>query len=528
MALGSYNLSHQRQAYHYYVTPQKRRISLNSRWWQSWIITISTGIAPDGVDFSTAIGQPTIAASIEAMSPTGVDFETLVGEIGVKLNIRPTGVDFLTSVGSITEITETFSRAQIGHDASSSFVSKNTSTNPQSIFRQFMFNNSIMSGRVVKYSPISRSYKDVVGKQFNIDLENASQLMNDIIEDRSNFRNHGDVLYGYATTTDTPDLLSMGGGFLTNATYNKGKATLTFKNRLDILSQLFVSIDTTSRQGASFVAGNHNPADLLWTILTASSYGGGFSNVTCYTNPQINYDSWKEWKDQLNTESIVVRGFFPYGTNIQQAIKSIAEITDSAIYVEADNRLFFQRYLTGANSYTSTVSDNSAIRYSVKGDAYDMCNKYTIPMSYNVTSNQIGNSPSGTVTAINQTSINSFGTISKEPTTKLVWYVDSASALTLANRITTRRKEPEIAISLTTPIKYLQQQLTDILYVNLDEVNLVDQPYTIIGQTIDIEKQEQSFDLSVGHGIAVANVTAFELNDPDLGTLDNGGVSVLA
>jgi hypothetical protein len=56
---------------------------------------------------------------------------------------QPDGVDFLTAVGSITEITETFSRCFIGHDASSYFLSKNLSTNPSSIVRTFMLLHSL-------------------------------------------------------------------------------------------------------------------------------------------------------------------------------------------------------------------------------------------------------------------------------------------------------------------------------------------------------------------------------------------------
>jgi len=69
--------------------------------------------------------------------------------------------------------------------------------------------------------------------------------------------------------------------------------------------------------------------------------------------------------------------------------------------------------------------------------------------------------------------------------------------------------------------------LGDIFFVNIDEVGLVDQPYTLIAETIDIENMTQTLELSVGHGIAISNITAFELDDPDLGTLNNT-VSVLA
>ena len=60
-----------------------------------------------------------------------------------------------------------------------------------------------------------------------------------------------------------------------------------------------------------------------------------------------------------------------------------------------------------------------------------------------------------------------------------------------------------------------------MFYVNLDEVGLYDQPYTLIGKTVNLENQEMELDLSVGHGIGIANLTVFELGDDILGRLDN-------
>lgn len=507
MALGSYGRSHQRQTLYYHLA--------------------DTSIYIQGLDFQSEIGRPTLATSIEALSVNGLDFETAVGDLNIRTNIIINGLDFEAALGNVN-VTESFSMAYIGHDASSLFISKNQSTNPSSVVKRFTYNNSDFSGRVVKFGSIQREYSKVVGKNFTIDLENASGLMNDLNQNRANLRKTGDVMYGYQATTSSADVISIGAGKLTNVSYdNKNGAKLTFKTRLDTLAQKKVSIDTSSRQGANFATSNHNPADLLFHILTANSYGGGYSAIASKTNPVIHYDSWKAWRDQLASESITVRGFIPFGTNYQKTIQALAEITDSAIYVEADNRLFFARYLTGTNSFTAVASENDILRMSATVNAYDMCNQYSVPMSYSVNSNKLSDSPSGVVTVVNTSSVNSFGTISKEPTTKLFWYTSSANATGLANRITVRRRQPEVAVKITTPIKYLNQQLTDIMRINISELGIVDQPYTIIGETIDLEKDTIAFDLSVGHGIAIANITVFELNDDVLGRLNNT-IGVLA
>jgi hypothetical protein len=499
MALGSYNRSHQRQAYNLYVTPPKRRISLNSWWWQSWIAVIGKGVNPDGVDLTSAIGDIALNNPVTAITMDGVDFQSAVGEDGFGIGIR---------------------RCKIGHEASSFYVGKNTSTNPSSIKRVFRFAEVDRNDRVVTYPTINRNYTDVVAKPFTMKLENASKLFNEIIEDRTKFKQTGMVEYGYQSSTYSADVLCLGGGFLTNANYDNGEVSFTFKNQMGKLAETRMSVDTTSRQGISFVGSNWNPADLTWTILTVNSLSLQLSSVKSYTNPDIHYDSWKAWYDTLDSENITVNGYFPFATNFQKALQSIAENTDSAIYVEGDNRIYFKRNLVGVESFAATVQNSDIISISTQGDAYDMCNQYSVPISYAVTGGSLG-LPHSTVVFNDTASQNSFGIVQHEPTTSLIWYTNSANANNLAQRIVFRRKEPEVALKIKTPIKYLNQQLADLFYVTHDATGLNDVPYTLIGESINVETQTMDLDLSVGHGIAVANMSVFTLGDTISGRLNN-------
>jgi hypothetical protein len=484
-------------------------------------------ISPTGVDLASAVGEPTLVLTTsESLIPTGVDFESAVGSLALSRGILPEGIDLVTEVGTVFVSTIVESKCRLGHELTPFFLDQQASTNPRSIVKQFTFNNSVFSDRVVRFPQVKRAYADVVGKPFSITLENASQLMNDIIQNRTNFRKDGEVAFGYQFNPSFADFGCVGKGFLINADYSDSTVTLNFKNQMDILSQVFVSTDTTSQQGASFVGSNYNPADLTFTILTANSYGAGLDGTTSTANTDIEYESWVDWKNTLGSESIVVQGFFPYGTNYVQALQGIAELTDSAIYVEANNKIYFRRNLVGTNSFSAVVSGSDIISFEAKGDAYDMCNRYTVPVSFAVQSNAIIG-PKSTVTRDNTASINSYDVIRKQPTSNLIWYVDTAGAANLGDRIVFRRKEPELALNVKTPLKYMQQQLGDLVFVNIDEVGLSDQPYTLIAETIDIENNTMTLDLSVGHGIAIANISAFELDDPDIGTLNNT-VSVLA
>ena len=539
---------------HYYNLPKEHKTVKLGYWhknpYNNYGLIGVAGLLPDGVDFETTVGSFTLATSFEGLSPTGVDFETSVGSFSLFLttseDIVLNGVDFETSVGTPsigrglladgvdlqTEVgsmivgTIVESKCRLGHELTPFFLNEQQSTNPRSIVKQFTFNDSVFSDRVTRFPAISKAYADVVGKPFTITLENASQIMNDVIQNRTNFRSSGELSFGYQFNPSHVDFGCVGKGFLINANYNNSTVRLNFKNQMDILSQVFVSTDTTSQQGASFINSNWNPADLTFDILTTNSYGAGLDSTTDASNANIDYESWVQWKNTFGSESIVVQGFFPYGTNYVQALQGIAEITDSAIYVEANNKVYFRRNLVGTNSFSAVVSGSDIISFEAKGDAYDMCNRYSVPISFSVQSNAVIG-PASTVTRDNTASINSYNVIRKQPTSNLIWYVDTAGAANLGDRIVFRRKEPEVALTVKTPLKYMQQQLGDLFYVNIEEIGLTDQPYTLIGNTIDIENNTMTLDLSVGHGIAISNVTVFELDDPDLGTLNNT-VSVLA
>jgi|TARA_R110000751_G_scaffold68966_2_gene140247 hypothetical protein len=500
MALGSYNRSHQRQSYYYHLADTKIYIN--------------------GLDFESTLGNLTLVTSIEAISINGLDFESTLGNLNIRTNIKIDGLDFLSAVGNV-DVTETFSRCYIGHDVSSLFLSKNLSTNPSSIVRKFSFANSEFTDRVTKFPIIKRSYQNVTAQGFVIEVENASQLMNTFIEDRTKFKQDGMIEYGYQATATSADVICLGGGSLLKADYSNSKTKLTFKNRMDTLSKIKVSTDTTSKTGVSYVGSEYNPADIVWDILTSTSFGAQFNTVASYTNAQIHYDSWSLWKTNLASENLTLNGFFSAGDSYQKVLQSIAELTDSAIYVEADNRLYFRRNLVGVESFAGTILDSDIISITAKGEAEDMCNEYVVPTSYTITNNTLVNTPHARLAHKNQASINSFGLVSKEPTTKLVWYTNSANANNLAQRIVSRRREPEVALSVKVPIKYLQQQLGDLMYVTANEVGIEAEAYTLIAETINVEQQTMDLSLSVGHGIAVANMSVFTLGDTTLGTLDN-------
>ena len=62
---------------------------------------------------------------------------------------------------------------------------------------------------------------------------------------------------------------------------------------------------------------------------------------------------------------------------------------EKVVDVEADNKIFFIRNITGVESFSATVTNSDIIDIQAKGDANDMCNQFTVPISFTVTSNSV-------------------------------------------------------------------------------------------------------------------------------------------
>ena len=226
---------------HYYNLPKEQKPVKLGYWHKNPYINyqlLESGLEIDGVDFETTVGSFTLATSFEGLSPTGVDFETSVGSFSLFLttseDIVLTGVDFetvvgtpsigrglladgvdlQTEVGSMIVGTIVESKCRLGHELTPFFVNEQQSTNPRSIVKQFSFNNSVFSDRVIRFPAVSKAYKDVVGKPFTITLENASQLMNEVIQNRTNFRSSGEIAFGYQYNPSFADFGCVGKGFL--------------------------------------------------------------------------------------------------------------------------------------------------------------------------------------------------------------------------------------------------------------------------------------------------------------------------
>lgn len=392
----------------------------------------------------------------------------------------------------------------------SHFRSKMESTNPSSIVETFTFVNSDISAKVIKYPSISRNAGDVVGKSLTIEVENASQTFNSIETDRTQFFKDGNYNFGFSTESGTNDTVQLFGGQLTSASFKETKVKLSFEDRLSRLKTRRIG---SRNAPVSFTNTNVNPADLGWWL--ATSYGG-LSTVESTSNTDISYQHWQDWFDIFDNESITVSANFE-GETVIQALDNLQKLTDSTIYAEGDNKLYFNRW-TGVASDSITVTDSfisGTVEQKINGN--DISNSITIQTSYNPSSDTWG----GQVTFQNTDSVNSYGLFETILDDESIWFVDSLSAGKQAERIVFRRSEPNTTLKVKTPLSFLDGQLGDEVLLTTQVYSYSARPFILQGYKISTGKKSgMTLELDEGYSRGGSRLTGFVLDDAHFGLLD--------
>lgn len=393
-------------------------------------------------------------------------------------------------------------------NVSSFFRSKMESTNPSSIVLKFTFNGSDISGKVVRYGAVSRDITEVIGSGFVLEIENASQTFNSLMTDKTQFFQEGVFEYGFVTDAGSEDTIQLFGGELVKARFKETEANLSFRDKLIKLKKFKVG---TNDNPVSFTNTEVNPADLAWWVVT--SYGG-LSSIKSTSNPDIDYASWLDWWEVFDDNNTIMQAQFE-GEDVVEIINTIQEITDSAIYAEGNNKLYFNRW-TGVTSDTLTVTDSVTMRIDMDIEGTHIVNKAKVLIGYDPTSKTWA----GEVTRQNTASINSFGVFEKVFDDTSVWHVDSVSAVNLADRFVYRRKEPNMKLQIKTPLVFLDGQIGDEVLVTSEVYSLDQKPVNLFGYRIDTGKGMMTLVADEGFGKGPGRLRGFILDDDYWGLLD--------
>lgn len=319
-----------------------------------------------------------------------------------------------------------------------------TATSPKRVFK---IGTSDYSARVVGWPPIKRSATELKPTNPALRLANQDGELNTFFDTAISLAQSGSnrpatLQIGFTHPTSGDELIDIYTGYLKKVSYNNQQLGITLKNNLE---QLGVRKIGESNSPAIF--SGELISDIAYTIITC--YGG-------FTSADV-HSSFDSWADVVSTDNIIASAQYE-GIKCNEALKRLGIYTDTAIWLEGDNKFHFERFVTAGSD--DVLFDNDVFTdLSVDLDNSLLVNRQWVFADYDITS-QTWN-----INAFDETSgsVASYGLFEDVLSDENIWFTDSASALNMAQRKTTIYYEPQKRFELNTPMVGLHMQVADTI-----------------------------------------------------------------
>jgi len=342
----------------------------------------------------------------------------------------------------------------------------------------------------------------------SIKLSNTEKTWNIFLSDKTNLGETAQLNFYFHGDTE---LLPLFTGTIEEAQYRKAEVTLKIRDKM--LPMLEKRIG--SGQGpVSYYAADHNPADLVWDILTVY---GELDDTASTANTDIDYTSWEQWQTDCDTLSFVLRARFT-GHYIKTALLKIAELTNTYIWVGGDGKFHFERPIPpfppgGLTNFT--CSNCLKIDTSLSKDT--LCNKAKCYYGYSPDTDTWA----GSYTSEDSSSQTEYGLREDVNEDKVIWHQTEGSAKSYTDRVIDKNKTPFELIDVTSTMLGYLQQLGDTITItellkgyNFSPARIIEiSSFNLENGTMDFKARE----------ISDEQLAAFYLDDPVYGVLDWDG-----
>jgi len=381
------------------------------------------------------------------------------------------------------------------YNVSSSFIYRASAHNA-AWRRKFTLGTSDYSNHVMGWPAVSRSWDSISPTSVTINLSNNDRTFNFFLTDgtklhasaavqmgliQDNYVVDGYVVDGYVLQSDvvSGDYIDVIAGTIDSLQFANNQCAATVIDKFKTLTTKIVG-DTTSP--ASYTGSSYLVHDLAWYVCTSH---GGLSALTSTSNPDIDYASFSSWTSVFSADNVRMKAQFT-GQQPSDILKRIAAMTQSAIWIES-NRVKFVRF-TVAGESSLTFDDSITIDGSQVMDERSLVNKFYVGAAYDTTSRTYGI----TVNDSNSSSISRYGLKEKTSNEALIWYVDSGSALNLAQRMVLTGKEIFPRLQINTPLTGIHLTIGDTLTISDTHLQSSDN-YRVMSETLDMENGKKSF-----------------------------------
>jgi len=369
----------------------------------------------------------------------------------------------------------------MAYDVTSWFVEQTLLKTPQNLVRKFTIGSSDYSERVITWPKFKTVWNDIRSTKLNVKLANQDAGMNFMREDKTLLRQNVKFEFGYTHPTSGDELITLFAGKSERVKYQKETTEMTI---VDKFKQLSDRVMGSSDVPIDYTSSDYLPADIAWYAIT--SYGG-FDTTADSNNVDINYESWLEWASVFSADGVHMNALFS-GTKVSEVLRKIGRHTLSAVYI-AEDKLNFHRFSQADTNVTSFDNTNISDLILEFNDA-DIVNKQYVSAVYDVTSKF----HTVTVNDVSTSSVNSFGLREDTEEDKNIWYVNSASAINLAQRKIQTGGEPFDSLLLKTNLTGFTRLVGETISI-IDSFHSINDSFRIMSQKIDMDKAIVDFDV---------------------------------
>ena len=271
-------------------------------------------------------------------------------------------------------------------------------------------------------------------------------------------------------------------GFLKKVTYSKEKATLRFKDKMWELGERVIGDTDVPVTFTSVI-----PSDIAWTLLTCYA---PYNSTADSSNPDIDYLAYEAWSSVFSEDSVLASARYE-GMKVSQALSILAKMTESAIWAEGDGKIKFERFST-ASSNDAVFTEDHIKDLIINLDDTKLVNKQFVYSNYSVSSDYF------LINVFDESSVsvNSFGLREDIMMEKSFWYVNSASALTIAQRKTLIYAAPLRNFDLTTMLGGVYRQIGETIRFNDNFLGITsEESWRIMGYNFNVDKGEVKYNL---------------------------------
>lgn len=384
-------------------------------------------------------------------------------------------------------------------DTTSDFVAAANTLISDDFIRKFTIGNSDYTAYVKKWPRIKRQWNDIRPNDITISLANEEGTFNFYNDLKTNIVSSCSVQAGF-TAAGCDTYFTMHAGQATKVKYVDGTLNLTIRDKIKPFSEIVLGDKETP---LDYTGSDYLPSDIAWDLATIY---GGLDATKSSANPDIDYDSFSIWAGVFSADNVLARAYFE-GKKLTEAFRKIGRMTRSAISIE-NNKLTFARYdISSIQPLELPVG--SVTKFSATIDDSLIVNQQKVSAGYNVDSDSFAYTVSNGSTA----SQNSYGLHENLLEDTNFWYVNSLSALNIAQRQITTNAGPYTKYDVGIGLQVLAKQLGETVTIADSLLGISGELQRVLGYSIDLDSGRST--------IMCDNSQILQFFRLDVSTLDN-------